>query len=319
MEPQNRYLRFTRSVIMIACRRRAFTDRFSRARRSAPALLLGLLAVIGCREDSPTGPESAPRAEAAPEAAAPSVVAAAFAQVSSDGFTSCAVAADGRGWCWGGSNAGELGDGTTQSHLVPQPVAGNLRFRRIANNSHRACGITTDNRAYCWGAETVGDGTTAQRLTPTAVAGNLRFFQLDVGSAQICGVSDPDRRAYCWGSLDALTPKRVPGGHRFRMVSGGEEHFCGVTTTNQAWCWGSNRFGQVGDGVQNTRVRVEPSRVAGGRSWRQIDAGSSTPAPSPPRARPSAGASAGSATSATATPRTGSSRARSGAGSSSTG
>ena len=242
-------------------------------RYTGPALVLTLFAVTGCQEDSPTGPESPSHAQAAPEAATPSVVAASFAHVSSDGFTSCAVASDRRAWCWGDSNAGELGDGTTQPHLVPRPVAGDLRFRLVANNSHRACGITTDNRAYCWGAETVGDGTTAQRLTPTAVAGNLRFFQLDVGTLQICGVSNPDRRAYCWGTPDALTPKLVPGGLRFRMVSGGEEHFCGVTTTKQAWCWGSNRFGQIGDGVLNTRVRLEPSRVAGDRAWRHIDAG----------------------------------------------
>ena len=121
-------------------------------------LLLGLLAITGCHDDAPTAPDSGTAAEATPAAATASVVAAAFAQVASDGFSSCAVSTDSRAYCWGDNALGELGDGTTTGHLVPQPVAGDLRFRLVANNSHRACAITTDNRVYCWGDAAVGDG-----------------------------------------------------------------------------------------------------------------------------------------------------------------
>jgi alpha-tubulin suppressor-like RCC1 family protein len=238
-------------------------------RRGAAALLAGVLAA-GCSGDAPTSPESDLIAQPAGPATA-SVVTAGFIQASADGFSSCAVAAQGRAWCWGSNAAGELGDGTTTGHLVPQPVAGDLRFRMVANNSHRACGITTDNRAYCWGSEAVGDGTNVERHTPTAVVGGHRFFQLDVGSEQTCAVSDPDRRVYCWSSAQ-LTPTLLPGNLRFGMVSGGETHFCGVTTDDLAYCWGWNRFGQLGDGG-DTGVRPAPVPVAGGHLFHQIDAG----------------------------------------------
>ena len=85
-------------------------------------------------------------------------------------------------------------------------------------------------------------------------------------------MTDPDRQVYCWGGTFGLTPTPLPGGLRFRMVSGGENHFCGVTTGTQAYCWGLNRFGQIGDDG-DTGIRDRPALVAGGHAFKQIEAG----------------------------------------------
>ena len=57
----------------------------------------------------------------------------------------------------------------------------------------------------------------------------------------------------------------------FRQVSAGDGHTCGVTTTNQAYCWGSNAAGQLGDGTITQRVR--PVAVAGGLPFNRLSAG----------------------------------------------
>jgi alpha-tubulin suppressor-like RCC1 family protein len=146
--------------------------------------------------------------------------------------------------------------------------------------------VTTDYRAYCWGANErgeLGDGTTTQRLTPVPVGGGLRFRQVETNLVHTCGVTYPDNRAYCWGSNsegelgngpreDRLTPVAVAGGLTFRQVSAGYYHTCGVTTDNRVFCWGNNRYGQIGDSSTVYR-RPRPSRVAGGRQFRQVDAG----------------------------------------------
>jgi alpha-tubulin suppressor-like RCC1 family protein len=56
-------------------------------------------------------------------------------------------------------------------------------------------------------------------------------------------------------------PTLVAGGLRFLEVYAGGAHSCGITTTNRAYCWGSNSFGQLGDGT--TTQRLTPVPVAG--------------------------------------------------------
>jgi alpha-tubulin suppressor-like RCC1 family protein len=60
----------------------------------------------------------------------------------------------------------------------------------------------------------------------------------------------------------------------FRDLGLGFDHTCALTTENRAFCWGGNRYGQVGDST-NTQ-RLTPTRVATGRTFKQIDASSLT-------------------------------------------
>ena len=240
-------------------------------------LLLGALVLAGCGEDElPTGPTSAPTPE---DLTAEVIAGVAFKQVASDGFGSCAVTTDNRAYCWGQEGYGELGNGADGGSAVPVAVVGGHRFRQIAMNSHRTCAISTDNLVWCWGLGPVGDGTTQNRDEPVQITGPLlEVFQLDVGSSQICAVSNPQRLLYCWGGnrsdgTTVLTPTLVEVGRvTWRMVTGGEGHTCALSTTDQAWCWGSNRFGQLGIGEDPRPVTI-PIRVAGGHLFRQIDAG----------------------------------------------
>jgi len=75
----------------------------------------------------------------------------------------------------------------------------------------------------------LGDGTSgypASRSTPTLVSGGLVFVEVAAGA----GFSPPD-----------------------------DSHTCGRTISNAIYCWGSNNFGQLGDGT--TQDRAEPVRV----------------------------------------------------------
>jgi alpha-tubulin suppressor-like RCC1 family protein len=59
----------------------------------------------------------------------------------------------------------------------------------------------------------------------------------------------------------------------FRQVSAGTFFTCGVTTSNVAYCWGTNPSGQLGRaGVEASAI---PLAVAGGLQFRQVDAGGS--------------------------------------------
>jgi len=67
----------------------------------------------------------------------------------------------------------------------------------------------------------------------------------------------------------------APGetGPKYLSVSAGNSHTCAVDETGAAWCWGANRYGQLGDG--STDSSATPVKVSGETSWRQVAAGNS--------------------------------------------
>jgi alpha-tubulin suppressor-like RCC1 family protein len=272
----------------------------------APAMLFAsvlalaiLLTVLGCGED----PESPAAPEPGPALATTATAALAFYQVSAGRDHSCGVTTDNRAFCWGFRGLGTvtpvaLGDGSTNGSLTPVAVAGGLHFRQISTGFAATCGVTTDFLAYCWGANElgeIGDGTTTRRLTPVPVAGGHQFRQVETNFEHTCGVSYPDNQAYCWGrNFDgqlgngtrtgpetgyygpySSKPVAVVGTLAFRQVSAGYYHTCGVTTDNRAFCWGLNKYGQIGDSTTVYR-RVKPTLVARAHQFRQVDAGGNT-------------------------------------------
>ena len=209
-----------------------------------------------------------------------------FRQVSAGGAT-CAVTTSYRAYCWGEGAGGALGNGTeTPTQLTPVPVSGGLQFLQVEAGEFHTCGVTyPDRRAYCWGENQLGelgDGTSTRRLVPVLVAGGHRFREVSPGRFHTCGVTTSDQ-AYCWGWNNVgqigdgtdvpqrLRPTLVAGGHAFRQLDAGSEHNCAVTTTQRAFCWGSGRFGEIGDG--KTYLRYTPRAVAGGLSFDRVSAG----------------------------------------------
>jgi alpha-tubulin suppressor-like RCC1 family protein len=84
----------------------------------------------------------------------------------------CARLTDETVKCWGDNSAGELGDGTTTSHLTAAAVPGLAGVAQVSKGGQFACARLFDGRVLCWGDNLegqLGDGTTTQRLTPTPV------------------------------------------------------------------------------------------------------------------------------------------------------
>ena len=284
--------------------RSPFSGRRKGHRRGA-LFLLTLCALVGaCQDDAdlPGAPEAAPMAAAAATGATTALV---FTQVSAGGLDfvgqhACGLTSDGKAYCWGYNDDGQLGNGTRTGPEIchsnqnadvacstrPVAVAGGLVFRQVSAGGTHTCGVTTDRRAYCWGQNVsgnLGDGTTTRRLAPVAVHGGLLFRQVEAGYLHTCGVTYPDNLVYCWGlngfgqlgdrsTTSRPVPVAVAGGRTFRQVTAGDWFTCGVTPANVAYCWGWNRYGQLGDSTTAGR-RQQPVRVSGGHLFRQIDAG----------------------------------------------
>jgi alpha-tubulin suppressor-like RCC1 family protein len=134
----------------------------------------------------------------------------------------CALTTTGGVKCWGKNLFGQLGDGTTSYHNVPLDVFDLTQgVISISAGSDHTCALTSTGGVKCWGLNDVGqlgDGTTTTRLVPSNVNG------LTAG-------------------VIAVAASGVDGSN---YVTAGRT--CAVTTTNEAKCWGSNYYGQLGNG-----------------------------------------------------------------------
>jgi alpha-tubulin suppressor-like RCC1 family protein len=203
-------------------------------------------------------------------------------------YHTCGVKTDGTAWCWGDNGDGELGDGTTTSSAVPVQVAGgSADWATLTAGSHHTCGVKTDHTAWCWGDSgygQLGNGTTTYSTVPVQVAGgSADWATLTTGEDHTCGLKT-NGTAWCWGNNkirglgsgtwnSSAVPVQAAGGSAdWATLTAGYTHTCGLKTDHTAWCWGQNRFDQLGIGTPHSTAA--PVQVAGGSTdWATITAG----------------------------------------------
>jgi alpha-tubulin suppressor-like RCC1 family protein/tRNA A-37 threonylcarbamoyl transferase component Bud32 len=201
------------------------------------------------------------------------------------GLHTCLVAADGRLFCWGGNDQGQLGTSGSSRSATPSAVGPELRFAAIAPGLGHSCAIARGGAVWCWGENDhgqLGDRTQVARASPVRAAAGHAFRTIAAGAAHTCGL-DTRGAAWCWGSdahgqlgdggtTDRSTPVAVAGGLRFRTLDVGWNFTCGLIERGRAYCWGDNSAGQLGDGT--TSSRRQPSAVQGNIEFQAVTAGS---------------------------------------------
>jgi len=214
-----------------------------------------------------------------------------FEAISAGNSHTCAIA-DGKVYCWGGNYYGQNGNGSsfdqnnTPVSVDDTTMSGVVTSISAGNNSH-TCAIA-DGKAYCWGNNgygRLGNGSTVNRHTPVAVDTSLMsgtVTSISAGDDHTCAIADG--QAYCWGrgsasqlGNDSTDQQHTPVAVDTSLMSGTvtsisaskDRHTCAVAS-GQAYCWGSNSTGQLGDGSTNLRstpVLVDTSTMSGTVSY----------------------------------------------------
>jgi alpha-tubulin suppressor-like RCC1 family protein len=191
--------------------------------------------------------------------------------MSASDTTTCSATSAGVLRCWGGNDAGQIGDGTLLQRRVATGVPALTSTHVVAGGGH-TCAITAGGGVSCWGDNTygeLGDGTTAARTTPAPVSGLTSAVELAAGIGFTCARSSTGAVS-CWGrgnfgqvgnggTGNQLTPATVIGSGASAIIAG-QRHACAVVS-GAIWCWGRNQHGQVGD---NTIAdKLVPTAVVG--------------------------------------------------------
>ncbi|HEX7978826.1 MAG TPA: Ig-like domain-containing protein [Gemmatimonadaceae bacterium] len=161
----------------------------------------------------------------------------------------CALGVDGSAYCWGLSQWGTLGAATTQYASTPLRVGGTMSFRDIAASTYVSCGAASTGGVYCWGL--YGGNTSTPQLQPgteslTAIAVS------SVSGAHLCGLGPTG--ASCWISAGSLTygpptSTSIAGSQSYVRIRAAEVAACALTPDGEAFCWGENLAGVLGNGT----------------------------------------------------------------------
>ncbi len=203
--------------------------------------------------------------------------------LSAGGQTTCLTRSDGTARCWGRNDYGQVGDGTTTRRDLPAKVVG-AGWASISTSGASTCGVKQDGSLWCWGLDNfgqlgIGKGAPAHR--PQRVGSGTSWASVSASWVHTCAVKT-NGTLWCWGqnlwgqlgigSVDRYhgRPQRVGTASNWESVTTGGWHTCALNAARQAFCWGHNTFGEVGDGSVTTRT--SPVRIDAGSGWLDLSA-----------------------------------------------
>ena len=171
-------------------------------------------------------------------------------------------------WSWGNNPAGEIGDGTSLNKNTPVSILGDTKtFCKIYAGNH-GIAIDKNGRVWGWGANSfgqIGNNSITVRRTPVSVLGSTKTFcQISVNRNHSAAI-DKNGRVWAWGdnSYGTLgdnsitrrcTPVAVLGVTKtFCKIGSGGLHTVAIDKNGQAWGWGDNSYGTLGDNTVTSK------------------------------------------------------------------
>ena len=200
-----------------------------------------------------------------------------------------AIKTDGSLWAWGWNSSGQLGSGGGGN--VPGTMGGPIQtvpiqimedVTSVSAGTYHTMAIKTDGSLWAWGSNysgELGDGTATgrdenfdvidnNRLSPVKVMDSV--ISVSVGHSHTMAIK-ADGSLWAWGSNDhgligAETTARPEDAAPARYaqlpikimdsvisISTGT-HTLALKADGSVWAWGSNTYGQLGDGTTKNRL-----------------------------------------------------------------
>ena len=209
-------------------------------------------------------------------------------------YHTCALLDDGDVRCWGRSNVGQLGYGSTTSlgdnekPSAASTVSIGGKVTQIAAGRNHTCALLDNKKVRCWGAgasgalgynnvNNIGDNELPSAAGDVTVGAEV--LQVTAGDTFTCVRTAADG-VRCWGlgtggrlgygNQTAIGDNEFPSvagdvnfGAKAKFVAAGGTHTCVITDANNVRCWGINTNGQLGYGHVNNIGDNEMPNVSG--------------------------------------------------------
>ena len=203
---------------------------------------------------------------------------------------SLALKQDGTVWSWGQNNNGELGLGNTTEYSEPQQITDiKEKITDVKTGYYHSIALTEKGEVYTWGYNgngQLGNGTREDSLVPVKVTGLENIAKVNAYKYMTIALTQ-NGEVYAWGSGYGAKPVKLNFTRKIIDVSGnlvlaenrkaynldetksygkdlikvvaGYNHYLGLTSDGEVYAWGSNSYGQLGNGnntSSSTAVKV---------------------------------------------------------------
>ncbi|MFH2007386.1 MAG: hypothetical protein ABI333_12445 [bacterium] len=176
--------------------------------------------------------------------------------------------------CWGSNTWDQLGLGENAPRLITTPVEpiGDYQFDSVYCSTWHTCAATIEGLLLCWGDAPLP----GRQAAPMEVEVVPPIQSFGAGFFHDCLV-DGDGNVWCWGSnsagqigagaigLGQSTSRFIqqPDVEDATEVAPGAYSTCALLQDGTVTCWGSDFYGQRGDGEIDQNLGNGPSMVVG--------------------------------------------------------
>lgn len=186
----------------------------------------------------------------------------------------CAIRLNRRAFCWGTGIWGQLGAGPVTVSTVP--VLTQPGVIALSSSNNHSCVVRPNGTTQCWGSNfygQVGTGTQDDQFSPVRVQNTQNASGVAAGGNHSCLIHGPGR-LQCWGQnlngqlgagfsgVTQYSPLDVLQMQHIVEISLGFEHSCALRRNGNLFCWGSQRYGQIGNGVTSLMSMTSPVAVS---------------------------------------------------------
>jgi len=199
--------------------------------------------------------------------------------VAGGGLHSLALKSDGTVWAWGMNTNGQLGNGNNTTSNFPVQVNGLTGVIAISAGGVHSLALKSDGTVWAWGSNIygrLGNGTNTDSNLPVQTSSLTGVIAI-AGAGYHSLALKNDSTVWAWGYnnngqlgngnySNSNVPVQTIGITKVKAIAGGGRYFsAAVKNDGTVWAWGSNAYGQLGNGAifTGTNVPVQASSLTG--------------------------------------------------------
>ncbi|WP_272946193.1 chitobiase/beta-hexosaminidase C-terminal domain-containing protein [Geobacter sp. OR-1] len=201
-----------------------------------------------------------------------------FPRITAGDSHTVALKTDGTVWAWGKNNSGQLGNGSNANSSMPVQVTGINNVIAITAGYAHTVAIKSDGTVWAWGLNSsgqLGTGDSNDHSTPVQVTGLNEVIAVVAGYGHTLALK-ANGTVWAWGlnnkgqlgnnsTSNSNTPVQVSNlASGVIAISGSRGlHNMALKNDGTVWTWGSNDYGQIGNGGA-TPYNTAPISVSSG-------------------------------------------------------